>query len=219
MNALAISFLAITAASIGIFFLGSQHKPSTRIFFICWLLLIGISSYLGFWENTAAFPPRMLLLFLSVIGLVIYLSRQIKVNGLREGWLIAIHTLRIPVELTLFELFLEGQIPRIMTFQGWNFDIIVGISALILLVLRWSSVSLSPTFLRVWNIFGIIMLGIIVGIAVLSVPSPLQQLAFDQPNRAVTQFPYTFLPAVVVPFVFLSHLLLLKRLRLERTST
>lgn len=212
MNGLAISFLLITTVSIIIFYLGISKDRSTRIPFAIWVFIIGLTSYLGFWENTSAFPPRMIILFLSVIGLAVFLYRRISLEQINQGWLTAMHIIRIPVELTLFELFLSGQIPVIMTFQGWNYDIVVGITAVLILALRWFKLELSPTLLRAWNIFGIIMLAIIVTIAILSAPTPFQQLAFEQPNRAVTQFPYTFLPAVVVPLVFLSHLLTLKRL-------
>jgi hypothetical protein len=41
--------------------------------------------------------------------------------------------------------------------------------------------------------------------AIFCVPSPIQQLAFDQPNRAVLFFPYIWLPTVIVPIVFFSH--------------
>lgn len=37
------------------------------------------------------------------------------------------------------------------------------------------------------------------------------QIGFDQPNVALLSFPYTWLPAVVVPTVLLSHLLCLKK--------
>ena len=215
MSLLGISFLLITTASLGAFYYGTGKNRSIQIPLTIWVIVIAISSYLGFWEDTTSFPPRMILLFLSIIGLVVFLFRQIEVTDIQEGWLTSIHILRIPVELTLLELFLAGQLPEIMTFQGWNYDIVLGITAIPLLVMRWFKVQLSPTLLRYWNIFGIVMLAIIVTIAILSAPTPLQQLAFEQPNRAVTKFPYTFLPAVVVPLVFLSHLLTLKRLAVK----
>ncbi len=215
MSLLGTSFLLITAVSISIFYYGTGKNRSIQLPFTIWILVIGISSYLGFWENTTSFPPRMIILFLSIIGLVVFLFRQIEVTDIHEGWLTSIHILRIPVELTLLKLFLSGQLPEIMTFQGWNFDIVVGITAIPLLFMYWFKVQISPTLLRYWNIFGIVMLAIIVTVAILSAPTPLQQLAFEQPNRAVTQFPYTFLPAVVVPLVFISHLLTLKRLAMK----
>lgn len=52
-------------------------------------------------------------------------------------------------------------------------------------------------------------LGLLINIvirALLSFPSPMQQLAFDQPNRAIIYFPFIWLPTVVVPIILFSHL-------------
>ena len=40
----------------------------------------------------------------------------------------------------------------------------------------------------------------------LSAELPIQQLAFDQPIKAIAFFPYILLPAVVVPLVIYIHL-------------
>jgi hypothetical protein len=96
-----------------------------------------------------------------------------------------------------------------MTFSGWNFDILTGISAfLLLLYIVLTKRKLNSLFFLVWNIIGILFLLIIVSLAILSAPFPIQQFAFNQPNIAVLEFPYCFLPTCVVPIVLLSHLLL-----------
>ncbi len=121
-----------------------------------------------------------------------------------------IHVLRVPVEIILFQLYKDGQVPQIMTFQGWNLDIITGITAVPFLLILLLKRSLPEKAFRLWNIFGIILLGIIVTTAILSAPSPLQILAYEHPNLAILNFPYTLLPATVVPIALLSHLLLLR---------
>jgi len=35
---------------------------------------------------------------------------------------------------------------------------------------------------------------------------PIQQFAFEQPNRAVLYFPFIWLPSVVIPIFIFSHL-------------
>ncbi len=103
-----------------------------------------------------------------------------------------------------------------MTFKGWNFDIIVGISAIILLTyLLITRHELPRPFMLWWNTLGLIFLGTIVSIAILSSPLPIQQFAFDQPNIAVLKFPYIYLPAYIVPVVCLSHILDLKQKRIR----
>ena len=99
-----------------------------------------------------------------------------------------------------------------MTFEGWNFDILIGISALMILVYQFvSKKNVKPLLFMIWNSLGIMLLLFIVCLAILSSPLPIQQLAFDQPNVAVLEFIYCFLPTCLVPLVFVSHILLIKK--------
>jgi hypothetical protein len=93
-----------------------------------------------------------------------------------------------------------------MTWDGWNFDIAIGITAALLgLVHLVRKKPLPALAWKIWNLTGLAFLVWIVAIAILSAPLPLQQLAFDQPNVAVLSFPFCLLPALVVPLVFLAH--------------
>jgi hypothetical protein len=63
-----------------------------------------------------------------------------------------------------------------------------------------------------WNI---ICLGLLTNIGVngfLSAPSPLQKLAFDQPNIALLFFPFSWLVSFIVPIVLLGHLISIRQL-------
>ena len=88
----------------------------------------------------------------------------------------------------------------------WNFDIVMGISAVLLLFyIRVLGKQVSVIVMRAWNIIGLGFLGFIVVVALLSAPLPIQQLAFDQPNIAVSMFPFCWLPTCIVPIVFWTH--------------
>jgi hypothetical protein len=207
-----IAFIIVTCLSVVLFYLGTGKQNKGFILYLCWILTIALSSWFGFFKDTTGMPPRILLVIIPAVIFVVYSFRKIELGGLRRNYLIGIHILRIPVELVLFQLYLQGKIPVIMTFAGWNFDILMGISAA--LILGWTIITekeINQNLFRLWNIVGIIFLTIIVGTAIFSAPSPIQQLAFDQPNLAILQFPYTLLPAIVVPVVLLSHLLCLKK--------
>ncbi len=93
-----------------------------------------------------------------------------------------------------------------MTFEGRNFDILSGLTAPIIAWLAFRNGKTNPPLLIVWNIFALLLLINIVTNAVLSIPAPFQQMAFEQPNRAVLYFPFVCLPALVVPIVLFSHL-------------
>ena len=209
-----LSFIIITALTIICFYVGIGRNQQILGGIALWTAVVGWLAFGGFFENTRTVPPRILLLLLPLVALVILLYRQINVDRINLILLTAIHVVRIPVELTLHELYLQGRIPVIMTYAGWNFDIAVGLSAgLMLAYLLWKKSAYNRALLHWWNYFGLVMLSIIVVTAILSAPGPQQQLAFDQPNVAVLTYPFTLLPGVVVPLVALSHFLSLKALR------
>lgn len=207
-------FFFVVTTFLSLFGIGlAILKPTKQLLiFSLWALITGLLSYFEFYLNTSAFPPRILTVLIPSSLIVIYVYKAVSPQNLNLGWLLAIHLVRIPVELILHKLYVQGEIPQIMTYEGWNFDILSGISAVFILILHHTK-SLKPQWLYFWNWAALLLLITIVVIAILSSPIPFQQLAFEQPNTAVLRFPFTWLPAIVVPIVFLSHLLTFKYIK------
>ena len=99
-----------------------------------------------------------------------------------------------------------------MTFEGYNYDILSGITAPIIYYLAFVKKRIGKRGLLIWNIACLGLLLNILTIAVLSAQTPLQQLAFDQPNIGVTYFPFVWLPTVIVPIVLYAHLASIRQL-------
>ncbi|HAS42678.1 MAG TPA: hypothetical protein DCS93_19515 [Microscillaceae bacterium] len=208
-----IAFILITIISVFLFYLATDRSKLVLVFFPIWGGIVAILSYVGFYKNLNVFPPRFLLILIPVTLYVIYFYRKIDIPPTKIPYLLAIHGLRLPVELVLYSLFTMGQAPIVMTFSGWNYDILVGITALLLLGYTLATKKqFQRQFFLIWNVLGILFLTTIVSIAVLSIPLPIQQFGFKQPNMAVISYPYALLPAIVVPIVLLSHLYSLKML-------
>lgn len=175
-----------------------------------WIVLQSILGVGGFYQWTDSFPPRIFIfgvlppVILSLAYLVFF--RSSFVDRLPLRYLTLIHAVRIPVELVLYWLATAGAVPQIMTFAGWNFDILSGFLGLALFFFGFRAEKAIRPLLIAFNLLGLVLLLTIVTIAVLSLPTPVQQLAFDQPNRAVLVFPYNFLPTIVVPIVLFAHL-------------
>ena len=125
--------------------------------------------------------------------------------GLRLEVLTLLHIVRIPVELVLFGLYLHHAVPRLMTFEGRNFDVLAGLTAPLVWWLAFRQQRLGRRGLLIWNGLGLASLLNIVANAVLAVPTPMQQFGFEQPNVAILHFPFVWLPGVVVPLVLLAH--------------
>jgi hypothetical protein len=68
-----------------------------------------------------------------------------------------------------------------------------------------------------WCAFGIADLVVAVGTGFLSSPSILQQLALDDPNVAITRYPFVLIPTFLVPVSLLLHVYVIARLR-ERSA-
>ncbi len=183
---------------------------------IGWSILQMTIGLTGFYLNTSTLPPRFALAVVpTFVAIFALFSSKIGKNFIESLDLKALtylHIVRIPVELTLFWLFQNEQIPELMTFEGRNFDIISGITAPFIAYFGFTKKTLSSTLIIAWNL---ICLGLLINIvvhAILSIESPFQQMAFDKPNRGVLYFPFLWLPSVIVPLVLFAHLVVLKRL-------
>jgi len=189
---------------------GKNSWPIWAGLFVYSLLQFGVAAT-GFYENTEPVPPRFLLNVLPAIAAAVWLFTSKKGKAFRSSIdvkkLTWIHVVRVPVELVLYMLFVQGSIPEIMTFTGNNFDIVMGLTAPAIIYFGYGKGMISPTLIKIWHIVGILLLVNIIATAVLSVPFAFQQFGFEQPNVAVLKAPYNLLPAVVVPLVMVAHLM------------
>ncbi len=204
-----ITFLIISLLSLLLLYFGTGRDKRLLFAFITWQIIVGVIAYLKILKHN---PTFFSIILVATILLTFLSLKRINKQHFNVNILLSIHILRIPVELILFQLFVQGKIPGIMTFKGWNFDILIGIFALIILIYRLlSKRKLNRQLFWVWNFVGIAFLMTIVSIAILSSPLPIQQFAFEQPNIALLEFPYCCLPTCVVPIVLMSHILLIKK--------
>ena len=220
-------FILTTFATVAFFIqavkaAGTRSLPSQLLLFIVPLALIfqGIIALGGFYLNESATPPRVALFAAlpAILLIVVYFIffRASFIDRIPLKLLTSVHVVRIPVELTLYWLAAAKAVPEILTFNGRNFDIVSGILAIIVYFAAFRGRTANRWILIGFNVIGLILLANIVSIAILSLPSPAQQMAFDQPNLAVMYFPYIWLPAIIVPIVLFSHLASLWKLSIGR---
>lgn len=183
---------------------------------VLWLGLQGILALKGFYIDLQSEIPKFPLLVLPALVLIalVFITKEGRsfIDKLPLEHLTYIHVIRIPVEIVLFWLFIEKQIPEIMTFEGRNFDILSGISAPIIGYLYFTKKVINKNILLVWNFVCLALLFNIVITAILSIPTPFQKFGFEQPNIAVLKFPMVWLPSFVVPVVLFSHLVSIQKL-------
>ncbi|MEP7255790.1 MAG: hypothetical protein ABI666_08425 [Ferruginibacter sp.] len=211
-----IVFGLTTLLTVYLFYKATNHSKTTLAIIIVWLLLQAILGWKGFYTVTDTFPPRFALLalpaLLFIAGLFLSAKGRTYLDSLDTKALTLLHIVRIPVELTLYWLFIHKAIPQLMTFEGRNFDILSGITAPVVFYFGYVKNRFNKTILICWNLVCLGLLANIVINAILSAPTPFQQFAFDQPNIAILYFPFVWLPCCVVPLVLLAHLATIRKL-------
>lgn len=219
---ISVLFILTTVVTVWLLYKASAYSRSALAISLVWLIVQAITASTGFYQRTDTVPPRLPLLIgpplLLIIGLFVSKRGHQFIDAFRLDQLTVLHSVRIAVEIVLFLLFTYKTVPRVMTFEGHNFDILAGLTAPLVYYATFARQQLSRQALLIWNIVCLGLLVNIVVTAILSAPTPFQQLAFDQPNIAIQYFPFVWLPSVVVPIVLLAHLSAIRQLIVSKTA-
>lgn len=213
-------FSLSTAFVIFQLYRATQRSGLLLLLLLLWAIVTAVLGLNGFYRQGFEMPPRFLLLVGPGIALTLLtlLTRQGRtfLNKIEIRDLTLLQTVRIPVEITLWQLYAASLVPQVMTFEGRNFDILTGLSAPLVYYLVLKRKVLSPAWLLAWNFMGLLLLFTIMAIAILSLETPFQRLGLDQPNVGVTYFPFVWLPGIIVPAALFSHLVSIRKLLLAR---
>lgn len=219
---LKLAFVTISLLSVFLLYKANHRQSKTLLFiFFAWMsiqLLIGLTD---FYKDTSSIPPRFVLMvippILIIVATFITKAGRQYLDQLNLKKLTLLHSIRIPVEIVLYYLFVAGAIPEIMTFAGRNFDILAGLTAPLIYFFAFNKKH-TKAILIGWNVICILLLVNIVIIAIFSVPTSFQLFGLQQPNIAISSFPFNWLPSVVVPIVLFSHLAVLRSLLVNKTT-
>ena len=207
-------------------YIGGRSARGAEAALFVWILYVGLLSYLGVVENVNLRPPGIAFVVVPVIVFVVIFvlraNRFELILATVPPWLlVAMQTFRIGVELLLHRLWIEGIVPRMLTFRGTNLDIYVAVSAG---AVAWlcnrgrAGLKLAVA----WNTVGLLVLSNVVVRAVLTTPGPLNLVHTEVPNRMFGTFPFTFIPAFFVPLAVVLHVLAIRtigiRLRLPTVA-
>jgi len=184
-----------------------------------WMGLTWAAADTGHLSRLDLYPPPFLGLpvVLLVLSLVVSFSRfgGRLIDGLPLAWLVGVQVFRVPLELMLHRAYREGVMPMQMSYSGWNYDIVTGLSAL---PVAWA-VSRGyggRGLVMAWNAVGTALLLNIVVVAIVSTPI----VGWFGPtllNTFVMFPPFVWLPAVMVLTAAVGHLLVWRAL-LRKTS-
>ena len=132
-------------------------------------------------------------------------------KGLPLAVLIGFQSFRFPLELLMHRAATEGVMPAQMSYSGRNFDIVSGISAVVVALLIWRRAA-GRSLAVIWNIAGALLLANILVVALVSTPA-LAAFGPDRLNTWVCYPPFVWLPTVFVVLAIAGHLLVARKLR------
>jgi hypothetical protein len=217
-------FMLLVVAACVIRFLPRRTALITLAGLALWIAYVGTLSYLGVVRNPEMRPPGAVLIvlpmFLFVFFALIRTSAAVKVALAFPLWLLlGLQSFRVGVELLLHQIWLDGLVPRLMTYEGGNVDIFVGLTAPLI---AWVA-TLGRTGQRLalgWNALGLLVLANVMVRAALTAPGAMNLIQSEVPNLAIGMFPFTFVAGFFAPLAVILHVLSIRGLRQTlRSST
>jgi hypothetical protein len=179
-----------------------------------WMAVTWTAASRGLLLDFSRTPPPFGLLMAGVLLLSIAIAAGSLGRRLASHiplWaLVLVHVFRVPLEIAMHRLAERGIMPVQMSYAGRNFDIVTGITALIVAVLVWRGIG-GRRLVLAWNLLGLALLVNIVTVAILSTP-PFARFGPDRVNVFVMVTPFVWLPAVLVVAALAGHLIIFRAL-------
>ena len=220
---LVVVFLFVRAVSLSSLRSGDTSAAALRSSTVAGLLACAWCAFTGILAARGVLrmwgPPTMALVFVPMLliafGIALSpLGRQL-VDTIPVAWLVGYQGFRVLVELLLHRAYVEGLMPVQMSWSGRNFDVVTGLSAIVLGA--WLARGRVPrAVVLLWNTMGLALLLNVVVIALLSAPTPFRVFTNEPANVWITRAPWVCLPAVMVLAALAGHLIVYRWLLRHR---
>ncbi len=221
-----IMFIAILVTGLWVLLLKRQKKRYGVFAFIAISVMIVLNlvgDQLAWFTHLDFLPPPFvvmnlaILTFISVLGMgYVGQAGNNLVRNMPVQTLVALQIFRLPLELLMLRAAKLGIMPIEFSMLGYNFDVLTGLGALLLILYAVRKKSIPKVWVWSWNVMGI---GFLLVIAVLAVMTSPNLHAFGgEPahiNSWILYFPYSLLPSLLVSFAVFGHLLLTRKLLQE----
>lgn len=188
-------------------------------FFVLWFIYVSLLSKTQLLKDLSLPPKFPLFIFLPLIVVMIIFYRESKrsvvIRSIPTSWPIYFQTFRIFVELIILMTFLKEIVPQEATFEGYNFDILMGISAPIIGYF-FAQKRLNRTVLYAWNVLGI---GMVLFVAFIIATSLYQPQIWGSETPTVSldfvRMPYLLLASFLAPAAIFMHVVSISQLRFK----
>ena len=215
---LVVLVVAIAVAA-GLRRAGAGVRPLLAILF-AYIAIPGHLARTGALDAWDATPPPALLLILGLTVLTALIVFSVvgarMADRIPLAAIVLLQSFRIVVEWVLHRLALEGVVPMEMSWSGRNFDVLSGVTGLLIGLVMMRGARVPRGVMFGWNLLGLGLLTNIVAVAALATP------AFHRfpgpPNLLPSRFPWIWLPSFLVQVALGSHLLVFRQLRRARQA-
>jgi len=158
-------------------------------------------------------PPRFVIFLIGpaflFTGIFIYSNRNaIWLKHIPKSWLIYLQSFRIFVETLFVFSVAQGVLHQNVTIEGYNFDMILGLTAPLIAFLAFEKKIFSIKMVIAWNYLGLLVLASVIFLFLTTVFFPgfygsdsnLMPLEF-------TKYPYTLVAGFLMPVAVFIHVL------------
>ena len=195
----------------------SQKFLIASVFLFGWIAYLVTLSATGILKDVNV-PPKFPLLVIIplVIGCIVFYRssrNSFVVKEIPKTWPVYFQSFRIIVELILLYTYYANIIPVSATFEGLNFDVLMGISApfVAYLVVRKNG---SRVFQYIWNVLGICMVLFVAFIIASSMYFPdIWGSNVTQVKMKFIEMPFLLLAGLLAPMAIFMHVVSLVQLR------
>ena len=218
---LEIGFYLLLATLMALMFTGLQkaelpapvrqkYMRSFAIGAVVWFTYIAALTATGFFQVFSV-PPRIaLFLILPAFAFMAYffLSRKHEdlLRAVPPSWPVYLQSFRIAVEILILGMFWKGLATEEPTLEGYNFDMLAGMSAPAVAYLAFQRKALPRQVVKIWNICGLLLLANVVIIFNTLILRPsLWGYAASPVKPEFGTLPYLLVAAVFMPLAVFLH--------------
>lgn len=217
---LTVSGVALATVAVGVFAKRAGFTRPWRLAGVvgavltAWLAATAALAASGLLADPASRPPRVPLLAVAGVATLVLVA----LTGLARRllpviplWLpVALQVFRVVVEYTFWRSWQDGRAPVQVTFEGWNFDILAGLTAPLVAV-GTAVGRVGPRAAIAWNLCGLAMLSTAVYSVVTSAPGPFRLDWPGDPFTAVATWPLVWVPALLAPAAVCLHVVSIRQ--------
>lgn len=186
------------------------------LFIVLWVGYVSLMAGSDFLADFSLPPKFVLFIILPafiIIGTFFSIKKFAKIIiSFPIALTVYYQSFRIIVELLIWWIYKEGMVPEIVTFEGRNMDVLVGLSAPVVGYLAYHMKWLSHKMVILWNVIGLLILANIVLIFI-SLIVKQGMWGFDTIPLSLDfpRLPYVFIAGAFMPTAVFMHIFSIRK--------